>query len=152
MIKKVYKADEIKKTRKVKKIISKQVEEKYQESIPHSRQVYHGPSSSGYCLHCGTRLYSSMWIYQGMSDKYLCKDCWYRLSPYKRDEYRRKAKQGYYSSETYYTYETRTRYKTINEEIEINEDYIETKSTLIHPSKIRYNNKNTVFYNELTLK
>ena len=151
MIKKVYKADEIKKTRKVKKIISKQVEEKYQESIPHSRQVYHGPSSSGYCLHCGTRLYSSMWIYQGMSDKYLCKDCWYRLSPYKRDEYRRKAKQGYYSSETYYTYETRTRYKTINEEIEIDEDYIETKSTLIHPSKIRYNNKNTVFYNELTL-
>lgn len=151
MIKKVYKTDKIKKTKKVKKIISKQIEEKYQESIPHSRQVYHGPSSSGYCLHCGRKLYSSMWKYQGMSDKYLCPNCWYSLSSYKRDEYRRKAQQGYYSSETYYTYETRTRYKTINEEIEVDEDYTETKTTLIHPEKIKYNVKNIVHYNELKL-
>ena len=151
MIKKVYKIDEIKKTKKVKKIISKQVEEKYQESIPHSRQVYHGPSSSGYCLHCGKKLYSSMWIYQGMSDKYLCKDCWYSLSSYQRDKYRRQAQQGYYSSETYYTYETRTRYKTVDDEIEVDEDYTETKTTLIHPKKIKYNEKNKVYYNELKL-
>lgn len=151
MIKKVYKIDEIKKTKKVKKIISKQVEEKYQESIPHSRQVYHGPSSSGYCLHCGKKLYSSMWIYQGMSDKYLCKDCWYSLSSYQRDKYRRQSQQGYYSSETYYTYETRTRYKTVDDEIEVDEDYTETKTTLIHPKKIKYNEKNKVYYNELKL-
>lgn len=151
MIKKVYRTDKIIKTKKVKKIISEKIEEKYQESIPHSKQVYHGPSTSGKCLHCGCKLYSSMWIYQGMSDKYLCKDCWYSLSSYKRDEYRRQAKQGYYSSETYYTYETKTRYKTIDKEIEIDEDYTEIKNILINPKKIHYSNKNKIHYNFLTL-
>ena len=151
MIKKVYKTDEIKKTKKVKKIIPKHIEEKYEEKIPHSRRVYHGPSSSGYCLHCGRKLYSSMWKYQGMEDKYLCPTCWYSLSSYKREEYRKEAQEGYYSSETYYTYETRTRYKTVNEEVEVDEEYTEIKTSLIYPKKIKYNDKNKVYFNKLSL-
>ena len=138
MVKKVYKTTEIAKKRKVKKVISKQIEEKYQEKIPHSRQVYHGATTNGKCLHCGTKLYNSMWTYQSMSDKYLCKSCWYSLPEYKREEYRRKAKQGYYSSETYYTYETKTRYKTVNEEIEVDEEYIEIEKNIVFPKKIKF--------------
>lgn len=152
MITKVYTTESITKKRKVKKIIKETKTETYYVQIPHSRQVYHGPTSSGRCLRCDTKLYESMWYYQSMSDKYLCKSCWYAISASKREEYRRRAKQGYYSSETYYTSEPRTREITVDKEVEVEEDYTEEKSKLVYPKIINYKKDNKVYINEFSLQ
>ena len=147
MIKKVYKTELVKNTRKVIKTVEKVIEEEYQEKIAHSRSVYNGATSSGYCLHCKRKLYSSMWKYQGMDDKFLCPDCWYSLSDFKREQYRQMAKRGYYSSETYYTYETRKRNRIIYEEKEVDEEYFSSKTNEVTPKKFNYNNENKIWIN-----
>ena len=151
MIKRVYQTNKELVREEVEEEIVKKVEKTIYIDEQRTRTIHHGPSGSGTCLHCKTKLRDSMWIYGNKSNKYLCKSCWYSLSISERDDYRRKALYGYDSTETYIVRVPKKIVEEIKEKVKKVKEYYITHSDLLFPVDIEYPANNKVFYNEISV-
>lgn len=136
---------------------------KYKE-VQHTHKAYHGPQGCGTCLRCGGKIDSNDFKYLSVEEAYLCKKCWYEISPEERNKYRDKATKGYCSTETYFTYESyketeryivrkqRTRTKNVYDNIS-KKIYV-TDRVIVYednPPQIKYNTGNEVKFHKLKI-
>ena len=93
MITKVFENYTYTEIQKVKKTIKETELEDYYDTVNRTERVYEPPTGVSHCLHCGTKLRSTMWKYSS-SGKYLCPNCWYRRTTYsQREAYRIQAQK-----------------------------------------------------------
>lgn len=156
--------------------VQRQVQETYYEEVKYTRQVtknkrvqhtckvYHGPQGCGTCLRCRSKIVPNDFKYLTEKEAYLCKTCWYQITPKERDEYRKKATMGYHSTETYYSdepYEVTECHTVKKPRIRLKNVYDNISKTIYvtdrvivyedNPPQIKYDTGNEVKFHKLKI-